>query len=81
MEEEIKELKHRIEVLSGVVFILLKETGLLEKAMKDNSLLRTVVEQTVSREEIREDKKDTCNKEDEYKNILNDFNSKDAVKN
>lgn len=81
MEEEIKELKHRIEVLSGVVFILLKETGLLEKAMKDNSLLRTVVEQTVSREEIREDKKDTRNKEDEYKNILNDFNSKDAVKN
>lgn len=81
MEEEIKELKHRIEALSGVVFILLKETGLLEKAMKDNSLLRTVVEQTVSREEIREDKKDTRNKEDEYKNILNDFNSKDAVKN
>lgn len=81
MEEEIKELKHRIEVLSGVVFILLKETGLLEKAMKDNSLLRTVVERTIDKEEITEDKKDTRNKEDEYKNILNDFDSKDAVKN
>ena len=82
MEEEIKELKHRIEVLSGVVFIILKETGMLAKAMKDNSLLRTVVEQTVGKEEIKEDKsKDTRDKEDEYKNILNYFDSKDAVKN
>ena len=55
---------------------------MLAKAMKDNSLLRTVVEQTVGKEEIKEDKsKDTRDKEDEYKNILNYFDSKDAVKN
>lgn len=83
MEEEIKELKHRIEVLSGVVFIILKETGMLEKAMQDNALLRTVVEKTVGREEGREvkDKSISKQKEDEFTSILKDFDSKDAIKN
>ena len=87
MEEEIKELKHRIEVLSGVVFIILKETGMLEKAMQDNALLRTVVEKTVGREEGREegrevkDKSISKQKEDEFTSILKDFDAKDAIKN
>ena len=83
MEEEIKELKHRIEVLSGVVFILLKETGLLDKAMQNNSLLRTVIEKTVGREEGREvkDKSISKQKEDEFTSILKDFDAKDAIKN
>lgn len=83
MEEEIKELKHRIEVLSGVVFIILKETGMLEKAMQDNALLRTVVERTVGREEGREvkDKSISKQKEDEFTSILKDFDAKDAIKN
>jgi len=83
MEEEIKELKHRLEVLSGVVFIILKETGMLEKAMQDNALLRTVVERTVGREEGREvkDKSISKQKEDEFTSILKDFDAKDAIKN
>lgn len=83
MEKEIKELKHRIEVLSGVVFIILKETGMLEKAMQDNALLRTVVERTVGREEGREvkDKSISKQKEDEFTSILKDFDAKDAIKN
>lgn len=83
MEEEIKELKHRLEVLSGVVFIILKETGMLEKAMQDNALLRTVVEKTVGREEGKEvqDKSISKQKEDEFTSILKDFDAKDAIKN
>ena len=83
MEEEIKELKHRLEVLSGVVFLILKETGMLEKAMQDNALLRTVVERTVGREEGREvkDKSISKQKEDEFTSILKDFDAKDAIKN
>ena len=83
MEEEIKELKHRLEVLSGVVFVILKETGMLEKAMQNNALLRTVVEKTVGREEDREvkDKSISKQKEDEFTSILKDFDAKDAIKN
>lgn len=83
MEEEIKELKHRIEVLSGVVFILLKETGLLDKAIQNNSLLKTVIERTVGREEGKEvkDKSTSKQKEDEFTSILKDFDAKDAIKN
>lgn len=83
MEEKIKELEHKVEVLSGVVFIILKETGMLEKAMQDNALLRTVVEKTVGKEEGREvkDKSVSKQKEDEFTSILRDFDSKDAIKN
>lgn len=83
MEEEIKELKHRLEVLSGVVFLILKETGMLEKAIQNNALLRTVVEKTVGREEGREvkDKSISKQKEDEFTSILKDFDAKDAIKN
>ena len=73
MEEEIKELKHKVEVLSGVVFILLKETGLLDKAMQDNALLRSVVEKTVGKEEVRKDKSNREDKKEDFTNILNDF--------
>ena len=70
MEEEIKELKHRIEVLSGVVFILLKETGLLDKALGEGGLLKTIMQ---SKEEVQ-DKSISKQREDEFTSILNDFN-------
>lgn len=72
MEEEIKELKHRIEVLSGVVFILLKETGLLEKALGEGGLLKTIM-QSKKKEEVQ-DKFMSKQQEDEFTSILNDFN-------
>lgn len=78
MEEKIRELEHKVEVLSGVIFILLKETGLLDKALSDGDLLKTIVQ---NKEEVRQDKSTSKQKEDKFTSILRDFDSKDAIKN
>lgn len=79
MEEKIKELEHKVDILSGVVFILLKETGMLDKAMEDSSLLRAIVSKA-ERKEVQ-DKSMSKQEEDKFTSILKDFDAKDAIKN
>lgn len=79
MEEKIKELERKVEVLSGVVFIILKETGLLEKALNGNimSAVKKVAEES---KEERQDKS-KCKSIDEFASVLEDFDVEKAIKN
>lgn len=72
MEEKIRELEHKVEVLSGVVFILLNKTGLLNEALNDKDLVERIM-QSKKKEEVQ-DKSISKQQEDEFTSILNDFN-------
>lgn len=73
MEEKIRELEHKVEVLSGVVFILLNKTGLLNEALNDKDLVERIM-QSKKKEEVQ-DKSISKQQEDEFTSILNDFNT------
>ena len=79
MEEKIRELEHKVEVLSGVVFILLNKTGLLNEALNDKDLVERIM-QSKKKEEVQ-DKSISKQQEDEFTSILKDFDAKDAIKN
>ena len=72
MEEKIRELEHKVEVLSGVVFILLNKTGLLNEALNDKDLVERIM-QSKKKEEVQ-DKSISKQQEDEFTSILKDFN-------
>lgn len=73
MEEKIRELEHKVEVLSGVVFIILNKTGLLNEALNDKDLVERIM-QSKKKEEVQ-DKSISKQQEDEFTSILNDFNT------
>lgn len=73
MEEKIRELEHKVEILSGVVFILLNKTGLLNEALNDKDLVERIM-QSKKKEEVQ-DKSISKQQEDEFTSILNDFNT------
>ena len=79
MDAKIKELEHKVEVLSGDIFIILKETGLLEKALSGN--IAEAVKKATEERRTQKDKFESTHKEGEYNSILEEFDSKDAIKN
>lgn len=79
MEEKIKELEHKVEVLSSVVFIVLKETGLLEKAL-NGSIVSAVKKVTEESKEERQDKSKSKSV-GEFASVLEDFDVEKAIKN
>lgn len=80
MEEKVKELEHKVEVLTSVVFIILKETGLLEKALISENIEEAVKKATEERR-TQKDKFKSTHKEGEHNSILEEFDSKEAIKN
>lgn len=70
MEEKIKELERKVEVLSGVVFIILKETGLLEKALNGN-IMSAIKKVTEESKEVQD--KSKSKSVGEFASILEDF--------
>lgn len=73
MEEKIKELERKVEVLSGVVFIILKETGLLEKALNGN--IMSAVKKVAEERAVEEQDKSKSKSVGEFASILEEFNA------
>ena len=79
MEEKIKELERKVEILSGVVFVILKETGMLEKALGDN--IMSAVKKVAEEDSKVEQDKSKCKSIDEFASVLEDFDAEKAIKN
>ena len=74
MEKEIEELRKDVEMLKMAVSILLKRTGIIGEILRSSKVDNML-------KNSQQDKSKDTHKEGEYNNILNEFDSKDAIKN